>query len=118
HQVGDRVLCTFCDTAMAVIRPTDLVGRLGGEEFACLLPGATAAEALRVAERIRDDFERRHADQPEGHVATVSVGVATTGEGEADLTALMAAADRALYRAKANGRNRVERAKAPAPATA
>jgi len=105
HQTGDRVLCAFCETATAVLRPTDVFARLGGEEFACLLPGVSGAEALRIAERVRVDFERRQA-------ATVSIGVATTSEAAPDLTALIAAADRALYQAKAMGRNRVERAQA------
>jgi diguanylate cyclase (GGDEF)-like protein len=109
HQAGDLVLCAFCDTANRVLRPTDLLGRTGGEEFACLLPGASIAEAFTVAERIRIEFEACRLDL--GAVrptSTVSVGVATTAEVGGSLTALMAAADRALYRAKANGRNRVE----------
>lgn len=109
HQAGDRVLCAFCDTANRVLRPTDLLGRTGGEEFACLLPGATLSEAFAVAERIRIEFEACRLDL--GAVrptSTVSVGVATTTDAGGSLTALMAAADRALYRAKANGRNRVE----------
>lgn len=111
HQTGDRVLCTFCDTATAALRPTDVFGRLGGEEFACLLPGASATEALAIAERIRSSFERRKASESMEHRAsTVSVGVATTQDVGGDLTALMGAADRGLYQAKANGRNRVERA--------
>jgi diguanylate cyclase (GGDEF)-like protein len=113
HQTGDRVLCTFCDIANGVLRPTDVFGRLGGEEFVCLLPGATAAEALQVAERIRASFEGRDAvASARDVVSTVSVGVATTQDAGADLTALMVAAVRALYLAKAKGRNRVERAAA------
>jgi diguanylate cyclase (GGDEF)-like protein len=123
HQTGDRVLCMFCDTASATLRPSDVFGRLGGEEFACLLPGASAPEALRVAERIRANFEGREAAAGAYDVvSTVSVGVATTQDIEGTLDALMAAADRALYQAKAKGRNRVERASAlptvPAPAIA
>ncbi|WP_170145751.1 GGDEF domain-containing protein [Rhodoplanes elegans] len=109
HQAGDRVLCAFCDTAERVLRPTDVLGRTGGEEFACLLPGASLAEAFAVAERIRIEFEACRLDL--GAVrptSTVSVGVATTSDVGGSLAALMAVADRALYRAKANGRNRVE----------
>jgi diguanylate cyclase (GGDEF)-like protein len=116
HQTGDRVLCAFCDTVAALLRPTDLFGRTGGEEFACLLPGASAAVAIEVAERIRARFEGRPATA--GHLgtpSTVSVGVATTNDTVGDLAALMAAADRALYRAKANGRNRVEASAVPQP---
>ncbi|MDQ0355423.1 diguanylate cyclase (GGDEF)-like protein [Rhodoplanes tepidamans] len=109
HQAGDRVLCAFCDTAARVLRPTDVLGRTGGEEFACLLPGATPAEAAAVADRIRLEFEQCRLDL--GAVrptSTVSIGVATTVDVGGSLAALMGAADRALYRAKANGRNRVE----------
>jgi diguanylate cyclase (GGDEF)-like protein len=110
HQAGDHVLCAFCETANAVLRPDDVFGRLGGEEFACLLPGASALEAMRVAERIRASFEeRKDAIPTQDAISTVSVGVATTQDVVPDLTALMVAADRALYAAKANGRNRVER---------
>lgn len=112
HQAGDHVLRVFCETANAVLRPTDVFGRLGGEEFACLLPGASAAEALQVAERIRASFEDRRDSIPvQGAASTVSVGVATTLDVAPDLEELMAAADRAVYLAKANGRNRVERAR-------
>jgi len=115
HQAGDHVLCVFCETANTVLRPNDVFGRLGGEEFACLLPGASAAEALQVAERIRASFEDRRDSIPMRHGAsTVSVGVATTLDVAADLETLMAAADRAVYLAKAKGRNRVEQATAAA----
>lgn len=115
HQAGDHVLCVFCETANSVLRPTDVFGRLGGEEFACLLPGASAEEALQVAERIRASFEDRRDSIPMRHGAsTVSVGVATTLDVAHDLDALMAAADRAVYLAKARGRNRVEQATAAA----
>jgi diguanylate cyclase (GGDEF)-like protein len=112
HQAGDEVLCAFCATATALLRPGDLFGRTGGEEFACLLPGANAAAAIKVAERIRVAFGGRQVDGG-APVSTVSVGVATTADAGCDLTALLAAADRALYQAKANGRNRVERARPP-----
>ncbi|MTW15755.1 diguanylate cyclase [Rhodoplanes serenus] len=110
HQTGDRVLCAFCETTVRVLRSTDLLGRTGGEEFACLLPGATLTEAFAVAERIRTEFERCRL-APLGAVgpaSTVSVGVAVTSDAAIDLAALVATADKALYRAKANGRNRVE----------
>jgi diguanylate cyclase (GGDEF)-like protein len=111
HQSGDRVLCAFCDTATDALRPNDLFARMGGEEFACLLPGASEENALAVAERIRAGFEGRRA-----HVganvptSTVSIGIAMTQGLGRDLRTLLDAADRALYQAKANGRNRIERA--------
>jgi len=116
HQTGDRVLCAFCDTATATLRPQDLFGRLGGEEFACLLPGATEANALAVAERIRANFEGRPIKfGTQVSKSTVSVGVAMArGVGD-DLATLLATADTALYQAKANGRNRVEQAYVTSP---
>jgi diguanylate cyclase (GGDEF)-like protein len=109
HDAGDRALCAFCTCTTAVLRPTDLFARTGGEEFACLLPNATLTEALEVAERIR----RRFASQTSANGLsqdglTVSVGVATAVSCGYTLDQLLDAADRALYAAKANGRNRVE----------
>jgi diguanylate cyclase (GGDEF)-like protein len=104
------VLQAFCDLVGASIRPGDLFGRLGGEEFGYLLANASMAQALQTAERLRRDFAAiRFPDlviDP-----TVSVGVAVASEAGRNLSALLAVADRALYRAKADGRNRV----APAP---
>ncbi len=88
----------------------DLFGRLGGEEFACLVANATMAQALHTAERLRREFGAMRFPGLEGN-ATVSVGVAMANEAGRSLPALLAIADRALYRAKVDGRNRV----APAP---
>lgn len=109
HQAGDRVLKAFCELVATAIGPRDLFGRLGGEEFACVLADASMAQALQTAEHLRAEFATLrlagiHA-QP-----TVSVGVAMAGEAGRTLPALLATADRALYRAKADGRNRVSRA--------
>ncbi len=108
HAVGDRVLEVFADTVTRTSRAVDLSGRLGGEEFAFLMPGTSVAEAMRVAERIRIRFAEA-ARTVDGHAvaSTVSMGVAATSAPTAQITELMAAADRALYRAKAEGRNRV-----------
>jgi diguanylate cyclase (GGDEF)-like protein len=108
HAVGDRVLQVFADTVSCTLRPSDLSGRLGGEEFAILLPGAGAADAARVAERIRTAYCAAAASVG-GHAvaSTVSIGSATTSATECDLSDLLAVADRALYRAKAEGRNRI-----------
>jgi diguanylate cyclase (GGDEF)-like protein len=109
HDVGDRVLRAFGACTTALLRPADLFARTGGEEFACLLPNITMAEALEVAERIRRRFASptiRTELLPNG--LTVSVGVASTHACGYKLDTLMIAADRALYTAKANGRNRVE----------
>lgn len=110
HQAGDRVLQAFTDLVAAAVRPGGLFGRLGGEEFACLLADVSIAQAFQIAERVRRDFAGLRLPDLEANV-TVSVGVAMAGEAGRDLPALLAMADRALYRAKADGRNRV----APAP---
>jgi diguanylate cyclase (GGDEF)-like protein len=110
HQAGDRVLQAFCDLVAGSIRPGDLFGRLGGEEFACLLANASMAHALHTAERLRREFAAMRLPDLDVN-PTVSVGVAMANEAGRSLPALLAIADRALYRAKAEGRNRV----APAP---
>jgi diguanylate cyclase (GGDEF)-like protein len=106
HQAGDQVLQAFCDLVAASIRPGDLFGRLGGEEFACLLANASMAQALHTAERLRREFAATRLPGLDVN-ATVSVGVAMASEAGRNLPALLAIADRALYRAKADGRNRV-----------
>jgi diguanylate cyclase (GGDEF)-like protein len=107
HAIGDRVLQIFADTITRALHATDTSGRLGGEEFAFFMPGASAGEAGRVAERIRLKFAEA-ARQVGGHAveATVSVGVALARM-PVELVDLIGAADGALYRAKADGRNRV-----------
>ena len=118
HQAGDRVLRDFCEVTGRALRPTDLLGRMGGEEFACLLPDANPADAAQVAERIRMQF----ADYllPEGasdfHFS-VSIGITMASDNDYALAAMLANADRALYQAKAKGRNRIERAWPAANAT-
>ena len=109
HHAGDAVLTAFCQLATSLLRPTDLFGRIGGEEFASLLPDIARQDALVLAERLRAAFEATShtvAEQP--FTATVSVGVAISDDASFDLSALLDAADQALYRAKAMGRNRVE----------
>jgi diguanylate cyclase (GGDEF)-like protein len=109
HDAGDRALCEFGACTTGLLRPTDLFARTGGEEFACLLPGTTMTAALETAERIRSGFAARTSTT--GHARdglTVSVGVASTVSCGYMLDTLMVTADRALYVAKANGRNRVE----------
>lgn len=111
HPIGDVVLRSFCDVAKAQIRPLDLFGRIGGEEFAALLFGADTAEAVAVAERIRFAVEgTEHAGSGRSFGVTVSTGIAaaTAHSPTMDLAALLDAADRALYCAKRGGRNRIE----------
>ena len=109
HGTGDEVLVAFCRLATAQLRANDLFGRIGGEEFASLLPNTTPQDALWLAERVRAAVET--ASHPVGeHTirATVSVGVALSNDPATDLAGLLKAADQALYRAKEAGRNRVE----------
>jgi diguanylate cyclase (GGDEF)-like protein len=106
HNVGDAVIMTAARTAQDVLRKTDQVFRIGGEEFACLLPDTTEREAFVIAERLRNAFART-AERVAGCAtyATVSIGVAVAAE-SLSLPALLLEADRALYEAKSTGRNR------------
>jgi len=109
HAVGDRVLEIFADVSSGCLRRIDLFGRLGGEEFAALLRDTTRERALAVAEQIRRSFAdatREVEGRPVG--GTVSIGIVISHDAVLDLSALLAQADHALYRAKDSGRNRVE----------
>jgi diguanylate cyclase (GGDEF)-like protein/PAS domain S-box-containing protein len=106
HEVGDQVLVAVADRLRAAVRGSDLVVRLGGEEFVWLLPACPPGMALRVAERARLDIAARLFPGP--CTVTVSIGVC----GSADVTSVdevLAAADRAMFRAKRAGRNRTIR---------
>ncbi len=109
HLAGDAVLAAAAATLRAGLRPYDLLGRFGGEEFTLLLPGTGAAEALQVADRLRSNLAAQAI--PAGAAReplriTISIGIAVTaGVGSNDLTDLLTAADAALYCAKADGRN-------------
>jgi len=108
HLVGDEVLCALAADLTRNVRESDLVGRFGGEEFVVLLPRATAAEACRIAERLRRGACAVQVLAREGVVGvTISIGVAALGQHGGDLFELLAAADLALYRAKHTGRDRV-----------
>ncbi|MBN9582258.1 MAG: GGDEF domain-containing protein [Afipia sp.] len=107
HAAGDDVLKVFADVVAGSLRITDLVGRVGGEEFAALLP-CTTEEALLAAERVREAFEASGVLIDEVPLeTTVSIGIAG-GPANTELEVLMASADTALYQAKRGGRNRVE----------
>jgi diguanylate cyclase (GGDEF)-like protein len=114
HAIGDEVLIAFCRLASAQLRPNDLFGRLGGEEFATLLPNTAAQDAIWLAERVRVAIEAAsHTVEAHTIRMTVSAGVASLNEGATALGAFLSAADNALYRAKATGRNRVELTSCP-----
>lgn len=100
HAAGDRALQLFADTAARAAGKAIVLGRYGGEEFCALLPGADAEQGRAWADRLREEIA---ASAP----FTVSFGVAAGSGAELDLTRLIARADEALYRAKADGRNRV-----------
>jgi diguanylate cyclase (GGDEF)-like protein len=109
HAVGDEILIAFCRLASAQLRPNDVFGRLGGEEFATLLPSTGAQDAIWLAERIRVAIEAAsHTVEAHTIRMTVSAGVASLIEGATTLDAFLGMADYALFRAKAAGRNRVE----------
>jgi diguanylate cyclase (GGDEF)-like protein len=114
HAVGDAVLQRFAKVMQQTLRSSDVIGRLGGEEFIALLP-ATLAEATVAAERVRTALAAQHLVHDGQEVrATVSIGLAC-GPPSTAIDLLIARADAALYRAKTSGRNRVETASDPVP---
>lgn len=111
HLVGDDVLRAIAGTMTGVLREYDVAGRFGGEEFVMLLPHTRAPDALRIAERVRAHIARLPIATPSGEPigVTVSIGVAALDAGSSrELAELLAAADAALYRAKASGRDQVQ----------
>jgi diguanylate cyclase (GGDEF)-like protein len=109
HPAGDEILKLFATIVINSLRISDLSGRIGGEEFAALLP-CSLEEGVLAAERVREAFADSGIVVDEGAVdTTVSIGVAG-GPAGTELEVLLAAADTALYQAKRGGRNRVEAA--------
>jgi len=105
HQVGDQVLRQMGAVISSSFRATDIHGRLGGEEFAILLPDTSLEVATQIAEQLIDTIAGLMIEPV--HCISASLGVASTGVCNKDLHSLMNDADKALYRAKAMGRNRV-----------
>ena len=105
HIIGDRILATIANALRERLRPTDLIARFGGDEFAVLLPGVTLAEATTTAERVRENLmDSSDPNLPTG--VTVSIGL-TAATSSDDLDRLLERADGAMYDAKDQGRNRV-----------
>lgn len=110
HQTGDRVLVEVARTLRGKLRPTDFVARFGGEEFVVIFPGTPLAGARIAAERLREAVSSAAFKSRDGSAlprVTISLGLAALGP-EQDIPALLEQADQCLYRAKHNGRNRVE----------
>lgn len=114
HPGGDAVLRTISRTLLSTLRTEDIIGRVGGEEFLMILTDCHKVSAMDTVERLRQAVERTAVTMDGKLVkATMSFGVASLVPGKDDVpAALISAADKALYRAKANGRNRIEAADA------
>ncbi len=114
HEVGDAVIRQFCEIVATSLRPNDVFGRIGGEEFGAVLARSSIEAAAARAERIRIAFAESCGFVENDEVdATVSCGLAASPDAEEPLSALLGLADTALYRAKKEGRNRVKRAEQP-----
>lgn len=110
HLAGDQVLRETAKRMSGVLRPYDRIGRYGGEEFMMALPGCDPSLAARVAERIRESLEAAPVITPEGNIIpiTCSIGITATVRGvRGEIDSLIREADKALYQAKGEGRNRV-----------
>ena len=110
HKTGDKVLIELASVAERALRDDDIVARYGGEEFVVFLPGVSAEQGVVVADRLRQSISKivvySDANQPVSF--TVSIGLSSS-EISDNIDTLVKTADQALYRAKQNGRNRVER---------
>ena len=117
HLAGDAVICAVADVFRSQLRHYDVAARFGGEEFSILLPETPVEKALEIAERIRHAVAHRYVDvstSSEPINATVSIGIASFPSDGADQNALVHQAYLAVYRAKLQGRNRVQAASAEA----
>jgi diguanylate cyclase (GGDEF)-like protein/PAS domain S-box-containing protein len=109
HRAGDQILCAFANCCRLALRDIDIVARMGGEEFAILLLETSSVNAREIAERIRRTTADIVVVAENGDAirVTVSIGIATTDAANVSIDKLLGDADRALYRAKEMGRNRV-----------
>jgi diguanylate cyclase (GGDEF)-like protein len=101
HHAGDNALRQVAKLLIDRLRTSDVVGRIGGDEFVALLPGTGTLDAAALMNELRESFQAESA-------LTLSIGVAELSSGHPDLNALLSAADISLYEAKRGGRNRVE----------
>lgn len=116
HAAGDSVLKSVAANLAAALRPEEMIGRLGGEEFAVLLPATPLAQARLRAETFRQVVEQTHVNHPPHRLrVTISLGVSLAKPQDMTVDSILQRADEALYQAKEGGRNRVETAQAPAP---
>lgn len=114
HHAGDDALKQLASTCLAQLRQVDILGRIGGEEFAILLPATATAQACQVAERIRQAIAGQHLASHQGDYGmTISIGISSYQTGD-ELNSLLRRADAALYQAKEGGRNRVVASQASA----
>jgi diguanylate cyclase (GGDEF)-like protein len=108
HAAGDRYLVHIGELLHQHVRTLDVAGRIGGDEFLVILPMTSVEEARIFASRFRTGLEQFNTSHPEFGQATVSIGLAESPRDGESVSALLAAADAALYRAKRSGRNSVE----------
>lgn len=106
HEIGDRVIANLSQRVKSMIRETDFVSRFGGEEFLILLPETELADAVRVAEKLRDEVERLRFDFDIS--VTISAGVAFPHFEDMRFDDVVRRADTLMYKAKSAGRNRIE----------
>lgn len=106
HDVGDKVICHVAALASETMRSRDFLARIGGEEFAAVLPDANIAQARAIAERMREKIQD-NINLHENVQVSVSIGLASIKDVNGNFDSLLHAADLAMYQAKANGRNQV-----------
>ncbi|MDI1246894.1 MAG: diguanylate cyclase [Rhodoferax sp.] len=110
HKLGDRVLIKFAEVCRQTLRQADIIGRIGGEEFAILLPETDRATAVEIAERLRESLAAAEVLLDSGRLPvhfTVSIGVTLLSRKDDSLDLLLNLADKAMYEAKETGRNKV-----------